>query len=109
MGDTVPAIPAQGWAPPLDRSVTLDARDVSLRDALDRLAAAAGIRLSYSADVVPVDTRVCASFRSVALGGALGVTIERRGDTAVVSPTRGAPPNAPRTAPAGSGAAPRPR
>ena len=92
----VPAVPAQGWSPPLDRQVSLDARDVSLRDALDRLAAVAQVRLSYSPDVVPVDRRVCASFEAVALGGALGVLlhgagVEARaigGDHVVLAPLR---------------------
>ena len=77
--EIVPALPPQGWAPPLDRSVSLDARDVSLRDALDRLAAVAGVRLSYSPDVVPVDRRVCASFHDVALGGALSELLRDAG------------------------------
>jgi iron complex outermembrane receptor protein len=102
--ETVPEVPAQGWAPPLDRLVTIDARDVSLRDALDRLAAAVAVRLTYSADVVPVDARVCASFRSVALGGALGVLLEGAGvearavggDQVVLAPLREVPAQAPR-------------
>ena len=100
----VPTVPPQGWAPPLDRAVSLDARDVSLRDALDRLAAAVGIRLSYSPDVVPVDRRVCASFHSVALGGALGellhgAGVEARalgGDHVVLAPLRDTSLDAPR-------------
>jgi len=43
---------------PLDRRVTVHMRDVALRDALDRVAALAGIRLSYSAENVPLDRRV---------------------------------------------------
>lgn len=78
-GEVVPMVPPQGWAPPLDRRVSLDARDVSLRDALDRLAAAADVRLSYSPDLVPVDRRICASFHSVALGGALGELLHGAG------------------------------
>ena len=63
--------PAAGWAPPLDREVSVVARDVSLRDALDRVAAAARIRLSYSSDLLPLDQRVCATFRNDAAGDAL--------------------------------------
>ncbi|HET9002572.1 MAG TPA: TonB-dependent receptor [Gemmatimonadaceae bacterium] len=102
--DVVPAVPPQGWAPPLDRTVSLDARDVSLRDALDRLAAAADVRLSYSPDVVPVDRRVCASFHDVALGGALsellrGAGVEARaigGSQVVLAPLRDPTAGAPR-------------
>jgi len=103
-GEVVPTVPPQGWAPPLDRLVSLDARDVSLRDALDRLAAAAGIRLSYSPDVVPVDRRVCTSFHDVALGGALGELLRGAGVEAraigssqvVLAPLRGSAADAPR-------------
>lgn len=42
----------------LDRRVTLHARDIPLRDALDRIAALAGLRLSYSGDNLPLDRRV---------------------------------------------------
>ena len=59
------------WNPPLDRRVSLHVRDVSLRDALDRISAEAGIRLSYATETVPLDSRVCASFDSTALGSAL--------------------------------------
>ena len=59
--DELPATtsPAGGWTIPLDARVTLRARDVSLRDALDRLTALTGVQLAYSADVLPVDRRVC--------------------------------------------------
>lgn len=43
---------------PLDRRVTLHARDIALRDALDRIALQAGVRLSYSGDNLPLDRRV---------------------------------------------------
>jgi outer membrane receptor protein involved in Fe transport len=43
---------------PLDRRVTLHVRDVALRDALDRIALMAGIRVSYSGDNLPLDRRV---------------------------------------------------
>jgi iron complex outermembrane receptor protein len=52
-----PAQDALGQSP-LDRRITLRVRDVALRDALDRVAALAGIRLSYSAENVPLDRRV---------------------------------------------------
>ncbi|MEX2152300.1 MAG: TonB-dependent receptor [Gemmatimonadaceae bacterium] len=43
---------------PLERRISLHVRDVALRDALDRLALVAGIRLSYSGDNLPLDRRV---------------------------------------------------
>src|SRR5665647_2071446 len=55
--DAVVAAPSGGWDAPLDTRVTLHARDVSLRDALDRLTAISRVRLAYSADYLPVDRR----------------------------------------------------
>lgn len=43
---------------PLDRRVTLHVRDIALRDALDRIALNAHVRLSYSGDHLPLDRRV---------------------------------------------------
>lgn len=43
---------------PLERRVTVHVRDVALRDALDRVAAAGEFRLSYSSDNLPLDRRV---------------------------------------------------
>jgi outer membrane receptor protein involved in Fe transport len=43
---------------PLDKRVTLHVRNVALRDALDRIALLASIRLSYSGDNLPLDRRV---------------------------------------------------
>lgn len=59
------------WPAPLDRVVTLRAREISLRDALDRLSATAGVRLSYASDLVPLERRVCVSARRQPLGDAL--------------------------------------
>jgi iron complex outermembrane receptor protein len=63
------------WNPPLDRRVSLHARDISLREALDRLSAATSVRLSYETEAVPLDSRVCASFDSLYLGAALGLLL----------------------------------
>ncbi|MEP6618381.1 MAG: TonB-dependent receptor [bacterium] len=52
-------VPPGGWVAPLDTRVSLHVRDVSLRDALDRITALSGIQLAYSAELVPVDRRVC--------------------------------------------------
>jgi iron complex outermembrane receptor protein len=59
------------WNAPLDRRVSLHARDISLRDALDRLSSDARIRLSYASEAIPLDNRVCASFDAIPLGEAL--------------------------------------
>src|SRR3954467_10382206 len=59
------------WASPLDRLVSLHAPEMSLRDALDRVAAASGIKLSYASEAIPLDNRVCAAFDSIAAGNAL--------------------------------------
>src|SRR5207302_671328 len=59
------------WAPPLDRLVSVHGSDVSLRDALDRIAAAAKIRLSYSAELLPLDRAVCLSADAAPVGRVL--------------------------------------
>ena len=61
----------RAWPAPLDRRVTLHNRDLALRDALDRLAAAARLRLSYSPELVALDRRVCVSYDSIAAGTVL--------------------------------------
>src|SRR6185436_20596996 len=63
--------PPQPWPAPLDRRISLRARDVSLREALDRVAAAARFRVSYSAEFLPLDRRVCVSTDSIVAGDAL--------------------------------------
>lgn len=92
---------ARRWPAPLDRLVTLHARDLALRDALDRLAAAARLRLSYSTELIALDRRVCVSYDSVAAGAVLfdllngsAVTPVVAGDDQVVL----APSSAPRRA-----------
>jgi outer membrane receptor protein involved in Fe transport len=57
---------------PLDTRITLHARDVALRDALDRVALLAGVRLSYSGDHLPLDRRVSVSRDSARLEELLG-------------------------------------
>jgi iron complex outermembrane receptor protein len=47
------------WPSPLDAVVTLRARDISLREALDRLGAGSGVPLAYSSDLLPLDRSVC--------------------------------------------------
>jgi iron complex outermembrane receptor protein len=68
-----------------------------LRDALDRLAAAARIRLSYASELLPLDRRVCLFYRGVAIGEALndllnGTAVEpvaTGGELVVLAPARG--------------------
>ena len=60
---------------PLDRRVTLQFRDVSLRDALDRVMAAARVRISYSAEVLPLDRSVRATFDSSTVSTVLGALL----------------------------------
>ena len=70
-GGTPGAAAGQHWSAPLDRIVSINARDVSLRDALDRLAAAARIRLSYATEHLPLDRRTCLVREGIAAGAAL--------------------------------------
>jgi iron complex outermembrane receptor protein len=63
------------WNAPLDRRVSLHVRDISLRDALDRLSVDARIRLSYASEAIPLDSRVCASFDSIPLGEAFALLL----------------------------------
>jgi iron complex outermembrane recepter protein len=73
------------WSAPLDRIVALQARNVTLRDGLDRLAAAARFRLSYSAELLPLDRRVCVSSDSVVAGQALLQLLSGTGVEAVAT------------------------
>jgi iron complex outermembrane receptor protein len=97
------------WPAPLDRPVTLHAGDVSLRDALDRVAALARIRLSYSAELLPLDRRVCAAADDAPAGRVLetllratsAIPVAAGGDQVVLTPrpdgrgrTEEAPPEA---------------
>ena len=59
------------WPAPLDRQVTLEAEQLTLRDGLTRLAAAARVRLSYVAELLPLDRRLCLAYRAVAVGDVL--------------------------------------
>lgn len=82
-GAGVATVSAPSWPAPLDRVVSFQARDISLRDALGRLAAAAGLRLSYSSELLPLDRRVCISHDATSVGALLtellrGTTLEPR-------------------------------
>ena len=88
--------PRQVWPAPLDRRIALRARDVSLREALDRVAAAARFRVSYSAEFLPLDRHVCVSADSILAGDALaelltGVNVSpvvTASDQVVIAPSR---------------------
>ncbi|HET7460352.1 MAG TPA: TonB-dependent receptor plug domain-containing protein [Longimicrobium sp.] len=95
---------AHAWQAPLDQAVTLRTGELSLRDALDRLSAAAKVRLSYSAELLPLDRRVCVAITRKPLGDALAALVGGAGaqpvaigGQVVLAP---APPSSP--APAGS-------
>jgi iron complex outermembrane receptor protein len=70
-GDEASAFVARRWPPPLDRALAFATRDLSLRDALDRLSAAARIRISYSAELLPLERRVCVSREARTVGDVL--------------------------------------
>lgn len=64
-------VSARRWPPPLDRQVTLRGDKVTLRDAMAQLAAAAHVKLSYVAELLPLDRVSCLSYQSVAAGDVL--------------------------------------
>lgn len=64
------------WAAPLDRIVSVQVNDASLRDALDRVAAVARVELSYSNELLPPDRRVCLALDRVAVGAVLETLLQ---------------------------------
>ena len=64
-------VAARRWQAPLDRQVTLQGDNVTLRDGLARLASAANVRLSYVAELLPLDRPRCLDYRSVPAGDVL--------------------------------------
>lgn len=101
-----PVDDGRGWAPPLDRVATQPASGVALRTALDQLAARAGVRLSYSSEVLPLDREACTIAVAAPLGSVLrallhGVAVTPVPASAtqvVLAPARTVPPLAARTA-----------
>jgi outer membrane receptor protein involved in Fe transport len=70
------ASPARGvsrpqWTGALARTISLHGRDISLREALDRLSATARIRLSYTAELLPLASAVCLAYESAPVGDIL--------------------------------------
>jgi len=83
----------------LARRISLHSRDVSLREALDRLAATAHIRLSYTAELLQLTRPVCLDYTSATVGQVLGDLLEGAdvqpvllsGDQVVLAPVRDHP------------------
>src|SRR5688572_19220208 len=59
------------WAAPLDRRISLRAQDITLQQALDRVARMGDIRLSYSSELLPRDRRVCVKLETAPIGDIL--------------------------------------
>jgi iron complex outermembrane receptor protein len=59
------------WGPPLGHVISLRLDGVTLKEALERLSQTAGVRLSYNAQLLPSERRVCASWIDVPVGDAL--------------------------------------
>ena len=72
------------WPAPLDAPVTLRARGISLRDALDRLGAISGVPLAYSSDLLPLDRTVCVAAERQPLGQVLATLLSDTRVEAVV-------------------------
>src|SRR5207237_9035509 len=62
---------ATEWDGALARRVSLHGREVSLREALDRLSAASHVRLSYTAEELPLSRSVCLTYESTSVGDIL--------------------------------------
>lgn len=67
---------AAHWAPPLDRVINLRIGQISLRDALDRIAMLAKLRVSYSAELLPLDRAVCVQAMGEPVGRVLGDVLQ---------------------------------
>jgi len=59
------------WPAPLDRAVTLQGDNLTLREGLARLASAARVRFSYVAELLPLDRPLCLAYRAVPAGQVL--------------------------------------
>jgi iron complex outermembrane receptor protein len=62
-------------ATPLDQRVSLRLSGISLRDAIDRIAAAAHIRISYASDLIPLDRAVRSAPEHATVGGVLSAIL----------------------------------
>lgn len=63
------------WPAPLNRVISVRGGVVSLRDALDRVAAAARVRVTYSDALLPLERQVCLELKRVTLGDALTLLV----------------------------------
>ena len=87
------------WSAPLDRVVSIHVTEISLRDALDRVAAVAHLRLSYSAEMLPLDRVTCLVADAMPVGSVLtsllaGTHVDpvvAGGEQVVLSPNHAAP------------------
>ena len=89
-------VAARQWPAPLDREVTLQGDNLTLREGLARLAAAAHVRLSYVAELLPLDRAHCLAYQGVPAGQVLHdllrdtevEAVVAGGDQVVLAPTR---------------------
>lgn len=89
------------WTGVLARKISLHGRDVSLREALDRLAATARLRLSYTAELLPLTRAVCLAYESTPVGTVLVDLLDGTSlrpvaagdDQVVLAPTAAATPS----------------
>ena len=85
------------YAAPLDRSISITESELPLRVALDRIANVSHLRLTYSADLLPRDKRVCLDLDKVPAGVVLTELLKGTalrplamdGDNVVLAPARG--------------------
>jgi outer membrane cobalamin receptor len=93
----------QRWPSPLDRRVSLTQRNIVLRDALDRIATQARLRLSYVAELLPLDRTVCGVYAAAPAGTVLSELLRDVGlepvvagvDQVVLTPSRPVPSRKP--------------
>ena len=64
------------WAPPLDRIVSAQLDDASVRDAIDHVARQAGLEISYSTELLPATRRVCLRLERVTAGAVLDLLLD---------------------------------
>ncbi|HEY2026299.1 MAG TPA: hypothetical protein VGG78_04790, partial [Gemmatimonadaceae bacterium] len=86
--ESLAKVPVHPWPAPLDAVVSLRARDVSLREGLDRVSAAAHVELAYASDLLPLDRRVCVVANGEPLGRVLTALLDGSGAEARVVANR---------------------